>query len=60
VIVGNTVGVSVASDSVGAVVSDGRGVSVVRAGGLVAMEGEEQEISRKIQKAESRSRVVRG
>jgi len=58
VIVGNTVGVSVGSDSVGAVVSEGKGVSVVRAGGLVATEGDAQEeMSRRKRQEQRRMRA---
>ena len=59
VIVGKDVDVSVGVfDSLGAGVSDGRGVAVERIGELVGT-GEEQETS-KIQKAERRMRVVKG
>jgi len=59
--VGNGVGVSVGIDaSTGAAVSVGRRVSVGRVGEFVGIAGEEQEISKKRQDTESRSRVVEG
>jgi hypothetical protein len=58
VIVGKGLGVSVGRVCDGALVTEGRIVSVGSVGGLVAMEGEEQEISRKKQQAASRIRVA--